>query len=37
MTSVKILMLNSPLLRQTDATFNYAIELYNYSFDMQPI
>ena len=32
-------MLNSPLLRQTDATFNYttdAIELCNYSFDMQP-
>ena len=30
-------MLNSPLLRQTDATFNYAIELCNCSFDMQPI
>ena len=35
-TYVKILMLNSPLLRQTDATFNYAIELCNCSFDMQP-
>ena len=36
MTSVNILMLNGPLLRQTDATFNYAIELCNYSFDLQP-
>ena len=30
-------MLNGPLLMQTDATFNYAIELCNCSFDMQPM
>ena len=30
-------MLSSPLLRQTNATFNHAIELCNCSFDMQPI